>query len=87
MSNERAERWLRTLGYQPQPEDALDWIDEGRKPDFYCPGDYPFLVEVKTFDPPAEQQLMARAFEDMRERCLKEQRVTGARITRDGSAT
>jgi hypothetical protein len=77
MTNERAERWLRSLGYEPEPEDSMDWIEVGRRPDFLCPGDRPFYAEIKTFDPPAEQQLMGRAYEDLRARCLQQDGLTG----------
>ena len=33
MSNERAEQWLKGLGYAPEPEP--DWIQVGEKPDFF----------------------------------------------------
>ena len=55
----------------------MDWIGAGRRPDFFCPGVQPLIVEVKTFDPPAEQQLMTRAFEDLAERCAQEVGLTG----------
>jgi len=44
MSNQRAERWLRSFGYNPSPS---NWIAHGKKPDFFCAGDPPVWVEVK----------------------------------------
>lgn len=76
-SNLRAELWLRSLGYFPVAEEELDWIEVGQRPDFFCPGARPLLVEVKTFDPPAEQQLMNRAFNDLRHRCSQQDGITG----------
>jgi hypothetical protein len=75
MSNERAERWLRSRGYEPEPEPK--WIEEGQKPDFFCPGGRPLWVEVKTFDPTVEQHEMGRAWEDLRQRCAGEDGLTG----------
>jgi len=76
MSNERAERWLRSLGYEPEPEPR--WIEEGQRPDFFCPGDRPLWVEVKTFDPTVEQREMGIALEDLRQRCAREEGLTGS---------
>jgi hypothetical protein len=75
MSNERAERWLRSLGYDPEPEPR--WIEAGQKPDFFCAGNNPLWVEVKTLDPPVERQLLDRAFDDLRARCLREEGLVG----------
>ena len=76
MSNERAERWLRSLGYEPEPEPT--WIEEGQKPDFYCAGARALWVEVKTFDPTVEQQEMGKALGDLGQRCAREKGLTGS---------
>jgi len=84
MSNERAERWLRSLGYEPQPEPA--WIDEGQRPDFYCPGEHPLWVEVKTFNPTVEQREMGLALEDLQRRCAQAGGLTGSIYVMLGAA-
>jgi hypothetical protein len=75
VSNERAEQWLRTLGYTPEPEPA--WIGEGAKPDFFGHGEHPFWVEVKTPAPPRHHEVMGRAWNDLRARCDRVEEVTG----------
>lgn len=75
MSNERAEQWLRTLGYAPEPEP--NWIAEGAKPDFFGHGDQPIWVEVKTPAPPRHHEVMGRAWNDLRARCARVQAATG----------
>ena len=75
VSNERAEQWLRTLGYAPEPEP--NWIGEGAKPDFFGHGERPVWVEVKTPEPPRHQEVMGRAWNDLRARCARVEAVTG----------
>lgn len=75
MSNERAEQWLRALGYAPEPEP--DWIGEGAKPDFFGHGNYPVWVEVKTPAPPRHHEGMGQAWNDLRGRCARVQAATG----------
>lgn len=75
MTNERAEIWLRELGYNPEPEP--DWVTDGRRADFFCEGDSPCWVEVKTLLPPRHHELMGRAWTDLRARCERVSGVTG----------
>jgi hypothetical protein len=75
VSNERAEKWLRNLGYRPEPDPT--WITHGKKPDFFCAGDPPVWVEVKTLDPPPELQRLDRSFQSLRSRCEALVGVTG----------
>lgn len=75
MSNERAEQWLKGLGYAPEPEP--DWIRAGEKPDFFGHGEAPVWVEVKTLHPPRHHALMGRAWDDLRARCAKVEATTG----------
>ena len=75
MSNERAEQWLKGLGYAPEPEP--DWIRAGEKPDFFGHGEAPVWVEVKTLDPPRHLAVMGRAWDDLRARCAKVEAATG----------
>lgn len=74
MSNERVEAWLRGLGYSPEPEPG--WVP-GQKPDFYCPGEAPLWVEVKTFEESPHQQRQGRAWEDFRARVARIKGATG----------
>ena len=75
MSNQRAEQWLRALGYAPEPEP--NWIVDGAKPDFFGHGDRPVWVEVKTPAPPHHQEVMGRAWNDLLTRCARVQAATG----------
>jgi hypothetical protein len=74
MSNDRAEAWLKELGYAPEPEPV--WV-AGRKPDFFCPGGAPLWVEVKTFEPSEHQQTQQWAWTDFRSRIGKINGATG----------
>lgn len=74
MSNERAAAWIRERGYEPEPEP--NWVT-GRKPDFFCGGQSPFWVEVKTFEPTGYHQLQGRAWQDFRARINRLKGMTG----------
>lgn len=75
VSNERAEQWLRTLGYAPEPEPV--WIRAGEKPDFFGHGATPVWVEVKTLEAPRHLAVMDRAWADLRARCARVEATTG----------
>jgi hypothetical protein len=74
MSNDRVEAWLKSLGFNPEPEPK--WVS-GRKPDFFCPGAYPVWVEVKTFEQSQHQQTQDWAWNDFRARIEKIHGATG----------
>ncbi len=74
MTNARVDAWLRTLGYSPEPEP--DWVP-GQKPDFFCPGEAPLWVEVKTFEESPHQRRQAWAWEDFRARVARIQGAKG----------
>lgn len=66
MSNDAAQLWLQSLGYVPEPEP--DWIIIGRKPDFFCPGEHPAWVEVKTLELAKESAAFGRAWDELHRR-------------------
>jgi hypothetical protein len=69
MTNERAEAWLRGLGFDPEPEPA--WIERGRKPDFFARAASPLWVEVKTLAEDDFREQMGLAWDDLRARCAQ----------------
>jgi hypothetical protein len=74
VSNELAEKWLRGLGFEPEPEP--EWIKSGRKPDFFARGPADCWLEVKELGLPDYEYAFAYAWNDLHERCQKS-RLTG----------
>ena len=66
MTNERAANRLAAAGitYECEP----DWIEEGRKADFYCTGATEFWCEVKTLEPLEDFKQLGNALAKLRQR-------------------
>jgi hypothetical protein len=66
VTNERATTRLATAGiaYESEP----DWIEEGRRADFYCSGAAEFWCEVKTLEPLEDTKQLGKALAKLRQR-------------------
>ena len=67
MSNDRAQALLEKAGINCEPEP--NWIEDGRKPDFYCPGRFKFWCEVKTRERSPDFKLLGDALNELKQRC------------------
>jgi hypothetical protein len=82
--NDDAATWLRSLGYDPEPEPT--WVSSGRKPDFFARSTDPLWAEVKTLDAPDEAQDFDWAWNDLHRRCEKSSDLVGILYVLIGTA-